>query len=616
MVLQSGAVQVIDQVTLVCSEGGSDKGKVLRAFIVQSAGSSSVYYAVTVSLIESKQTYHMNLTRVDVSTADATASLVVSHEISSQFNAALQSAAYNAASNSLSLLWEGGMWDLYKLIDLESGFRLASTRNLHIKDATKEEVTPTPSKGRGKRSRSSSVADEAAAAQGKVFSLGIGSTILAIAQIGDKKAGEEEDGQGHAPVIKFWDLVHGVLADSAEAVVAGAEGADRSVMERVIDIVTAPRGDKVFLTTNRYVYITTVEHTPLSLASALEKVIAHKNPALIEVNHESPLKAKVVDMTGAIAAMEVGVSTVDKWSKALNVEDDEESVIATLSDRKKTKTKKAFVKLFNDFAEKKRIHSVAGKPLNFSHLFVSTISSLCINDPKKELWEPIVYFLNLHCLSAATCPSLVQVLLDNGKVEILEKVLTNIHDLSERDTIKILRHVIKGGRGADIESLSKLGPSLLKGEGKKEWENVVHHFVNLVVTTQFNRIFMIKNLKKLSVGEVKFILQVLRDHLYKYSTKSSRIIRADKKNAPSLRAVLEWVSMIVEAHFTMLVRETNSDEVMKTLVFDVQALAQAHLELCDKLFSISAYVHHLRKHDVSSTPVEFVPDYCIEVLNI
>ena len=110
------------------------------------------------------------------------------------------------------------------------------------------------------------------------------------------------------------------------------------------------------------------------------------------------------------------------------------------------------------------------------------------------------------------------------------------------------------------------------------------------------------------------------DLLFQYiikSVKSVRICTDGKKSSlvPSLRMVVDWISMIIESHFTLLIRECNTDDELVKLILDIQILTSKHIAVCDSLYSINGYLSQFKKKEVS-LKVEIIPEYCIEVLTL
>jgi hypothetical protein len=250
----------------------------------------------------------------------------------------------------------------------------------------------------------------------------------------------------------------------------------------------------------------------------------------------------------------------------------------------------------------------------FSHNFIRTVSRICLSteNPTGYIWEPIAAFLKTRQVSAAAIPNLVPSILKAKKLDILLLYLANIEDANESDLVRILKFLISGIDRNELNEFWKK-EMITSKKTKTGVDVVMAKFLNAVITTPYNNLFMQDVLRHLNLKEVLAILNHLHMWLIHYRHLNSKFTVGAHYSVPSLQQVISWITMLVDAHLAQLVLV---DEGSK-LVLTIGERIDEHLKTMEQMEMLRGCMNYY-----FSTPTRKLNDsqaksaYRTEVLNI
>ncbi|XP_043969746.1 nucleolar protein 11-like [Gambusia affinis] len=277
--------------------------------------------------------------------------------------------------------------------------------------------------------------------------------------------------------------------------------------------------------------------------------------------------------------------------------------------------------------------------------------SRSLADPKFYSSRALTQLVPTRCLSHSVCPDLLPLALEKRDYFLCQLCLLFFHDIPEAVTCACLKTFISLS-DADAEKLSlepdsvsfmemlvsneraqtclqngfspalceedrtdavddpkakankkkKASPQLTCPVGKHKAA-----LINEVLQTAYSEALLLPHLKDFSSDQVVLFLRYLEFLYLRYSTDGFSQMHGYR--SPSLNQVMDWVCMLLDAHFTVLVMSP----VAKGLLLNLQSFVRSQVRLFSELGKIEGSLQELtkmkKKKDVGQYSIEVIELY-------
>ncbi|DBA75343.1 hypothetical protein WJX77_005717 [Trebouxia sp. C0004] len=289
-----------------------------------------------------------------------------------------------------------------------------------------------------------------------------------------------------------------------------------------------------------------------------------------------------------------------------------------------------------------------------SHIVASTAAFLT----QKQWWAALEALLRRHALPAlAQCPGLVLAMVQAGRFSVLPGILHKAKDLPRGELIPVLQLLLSPATPAmeghckhhhhwlrklavtAVESAESACLAHIRTEGEltsiddalqekvvkaayaaaavdqmTAQEVCLHPIVNMTHDSQL----LMSSLRQLSPPQALTLAQYLLKLLGKYSGSLNDLLPASLEESksplriPKMQRVLEWLSLLFDAHITSLHRHPASAKVLSQL----KGLVQEHISLVQQMSTLRGVTEHM----TSNSAVPFANQkakllYSVELLD-
>ncbi|XP_054897522.1 nucleolar protein 11-like isoform X2 [Poeciliopsis prolifica] len=277
--------------------------------------------------------------------------------------------------------------------------------------------------------------------------------------------------------------------------------------------------------------------------------------------------------------------------------------------------------------------------------------SRSLADPKFYSSRALTQLVPTRCLSHSVCPDLLPLALEKRDYFLCQLCLLFFHDIPEAVTCACLKTFISLS-DADAEKLSLepdsvsfmemltsneraqtglqngFSPAFCEDDRAGTGDNpkakakeinkalpqqtcpVGKHkaaLINEVLQTAYSEALLLPHLKDFSSDQVVLFLRYLEFLYLRYSTDGSS--QTHGYRSPSLNQVMDWVCMLLDAHFTVLVMSP----VAKGLLLNLQSFVRSQVRLFSELGKIEGSLQELTKmkmkRDVGAYSIEVIELY-------
>uniref|UniRef100_A0A8C4HJS5 Nucleolar protein 11 n=1 Tax=Dicentrarchus labrax TaxID=13489 RepID=A0A8C4HJS5_DICLA len=201
----------------------------------------------------------------------------------------------------------------------------------------------------------------------------------------------------------------------------------------------------------------------------------------------------------------------------------------------------------------------------------STLVSRSLADPAFYTPSTLAQLVHTQSLCHSVCPDLVLLALEKKDYFLCQLCLQFFPDIPEAVTCACLK---------------------------------LHR--NEVLRTPYSDTFLLPHLKDLSSQQVVLFLQYLQFLYLKYSQDASTQMHGLR--SPSLTQIMDWVCLLLDAHFTVLVMTPEA----KGLLLNLHCFVKSQVRLVSELGKIEGSLQELNKMKVKKD----VGQYSIEVIEL
>ncbi|XP_038632949.1 nucleolar protein 11-like isoform X1 [Scyliorhinus canicula] len=288
-----------------------------------------------------------------------------------------------------------------------------------------------------------------------------------------------------------------------------------------------------------------------------------------------------------------------------------------------------------------------------AQLIIAQIATILVARCKTQVkfypQKALVNLLTTQMLSYSLCPDLMAVALDEADYSMLQLCLQQFPDIPEALTCACLKLFLSVS-DSDLEKITvdlgnvasyvELDQSSSKAEEKmeivengfspllleedncdgKEADDCLQSdgkvtcpvslkravLLNEILLSSYSETFLLPHLKDLSVPQVVLFLRYL-EYLY---TKQCETVRVELpgKRSPTVNQVLDWISLLLDAHFMVLVMATEARE----LITHLHKFIRSQVKFYSQLSKIEGSLQNLRQ----LKPQKSDGLYSIEVIKI
>ncbi|KAK2157573.1 hypothetical protein NP493_1865g00025 [Ridgeia piscesae] len=285
----------------------------------------------------------------------------------------------------------------------------------------------------------------------------------------------------------------------------------------------------------------------------------------------------------------------------------------------KTPTEKKFKDTFAKFVSFVATHNEDV----WHHLdLMESLVKRCANEKKFWPREELLDLITKKHLTGSMCVSLFPALVSHRDVVLLHRCLQYIEDIPESSLVQCLafyvstddnKFSIEFEDSVDVNGSSSLSPS---GTLKCPFEHDKATVINHLLMYPSNDIFLLESLRTV---DFSVILDLLGYLFYLMNVTTSPVAPSEKPlkrnlpaaGRPSLLKVVDWASVVLDAHLTQMVLST---EARKVLV-ELHQVVMEQVHFYDELVGLEVLLAQLKQ---SRTPAnkQFIGHYCIETLHI
>ncbi|KAG9277463.1 nucleolar protein 11 [Astyanax mexicanus] len=285
----------------------------------------------------------------------------------------------------------------------------------------------------------------------------------------------------------------------------------------------------------------------------------------------------------------------------------------------------------------------------------SELVARCQADPTFYPQATLMQLVETNYMCHSVCPNLLMLALEKNDFRLCQLCLQLFHDIPEAVTCACLKTILSV-QDAELEQVNLEADSLLfmktltqttdhsgKDSGQRngfspqvlEEESCdvppdpvtkdkkpakdplaldmscpvgLHRgvLINEVLQTPYSDNLLLPHLKDLTVPQVILLLQYLRFLYLKYSQDVHSQIRALRK--PAVTQVMDWVCLLLDAHFTVLVLAPEAKDLLSSL----HMFVRSQVKLYSELGKIEGSLEALKKSKKSKE----IGQYSIEVIEL
>uniref|UniRef100_A0A668AFU0 Nucleolar protein 11 n=1 Tax=Myripristis murdjan TaxID=586833 RepID=A0A668AFU0_9TELE len=227
----------------------------------------------------------------------------------------------------------------------------------------------------------------------------------------------------------------------------------------------------------------------------------------------------------------------------------------------------------------------------------SSLVSRSVADPAFYTPGTLAQLVHTQCLCHSVCPDLLLLALERKDYFLCQLCLQLFPDVPEAVTCACLKTFIRCSEKLSIVVVDAQGavlPTVFFQHGLE------------VLQTAYSDTFLLPHLKDLSSQQVILFLQYLQFLYLRYSQDT--FTQTHGLRSPTLTQIMDWVCLLLDAHFTVLVMTPEA----KGLLLNLHRFVKSQVRLFSELGKIEGSLEELQKIKVKKE----VGQYSIEVIEL
>ncbi|KAG7278975.1 hypothetical protein CRUP_007522 [Coryphaenoides rupestris] len=227
--------------------------------------------------------------------------------------------------------------------------------------------------------------------------------------------------------------------------------------------------------------------------------------------------------------------------------------------------------------------------------------------------------VSTHCLCHSACPELLLLALERRDYVLVQLCLQSFTDVktASLDTTSVSfmgEHFTQECDGSQLNGFTTAGGG--RGGGDGRWHHdpektfncpVGEHraaLLNDLLLTPYSDTSLLSHLKDLSPQHVMLFLEYLQFLYFWYSHGSFK--QQDERRAPTLTQVMDWVCLLLDAHFTVLVMTPEARGLLLNLHSYVKSQVKFYSELGKLEGSLQEIQNMREEHHIGQYSIQVI----------
>nr|XP_022314245.1 nucleolar protein 11-like [Crassostrea virginica] len=226
----------------------------------------------------------------------------------------------------------------------------------------------------------------------------------------------------------------------------------------------------------------------------------------------------------------------------------------------------------------------------------------CVKDEK--LWSHnVLEQLLVHRLVPNRCiKEVAEGIVKNEDVPLLLQCLNLVNDIPEESLCMFTNFILGVEDSIAAEAVKNSGISLM-GKSDSPLSEAKGHIINKIVKKPYNDIFIIECLHRITFQNVLTLMEYL---CYLISNLDSQV-----SSMPDLAQIVNFICVLVDAHYQQLVLSPDSQEVL----INLHQTVETQREYFTEFLALDVLLSQM-KRQFAIPPPRAVGKYCIEVLRV
>lgn len=227
--------------------------------------------------------------------------------------------------------------------------------------------------------------------------------------------------------------------------------------------------------------------------------------------------------------------------------------------------------------------SSSSKSTLYAAAIVRSAVQRCLAD---NYWHPLARIVRSGQVSARAVPEMVPTLMSQAQLNLLDLVLIHVHDIAESTMVQLVSYFL-----APDDATMVAFSTVDKDGGSDSKRFSTDYFLCLILSRPRNDALLLRAMRTLPVAQAMALLEFCQRWLEEYFKNTSVALKKTSK-APSYAQVLDWIMLLLDAHFTSLLVIPTC----RTMVQELAALIAEHRFLAEKLTPLKGVLNHYQKH--------------------
>ncbi|XP_014670578.1 PREDICTED: nucleolar protein 11-like [Priapulus caudatus] len=268
----------------------------------------------------------------------------------------------------------------------------------------------------------------------------------------------------------------------------------------------------------------------------------------------------------------------------------------------------------------------AGDLTNLTSSKVKQLLQSSLLDTKAFPRDNLLQFVRSGLIRSSILQDFVPKLIQKKDVYLLHEAMKYLPDVSDFTMVQVLDFYLSQENGAFSEIVAPpqeiatlMGPLVdrlaeVNNNGADEDADVPATYrqwtgkavaIDQLLSMKYNDVVLMQELQKLQLDRVLVLLQ------YLYCKLKHSPIKEEATGTPDITQVCDWLSLLLDAHFSSFVLDKKSHVILLKIV----AFVSDQVHVYNELASLEPILMQLREQLQLPTQ-KYVGDYCIEILCI
>jgi hypothetical protein len=263
-------------------------------------------------------------------------------------------------------------------------------------------------------------------------------------------------------------------------------------------------------------------------------------------------------------------------------------------------------------------------PRGISAHFVAHVCARCLGEKSTEWLQPLRLLMSCGAVTAAVHPQLLPALCEARALPLLLDFLRYASDLHENQLVQLLQITLREVRAnQDLKASAAAEAAAVKAKPMRPFGSLAaeaavaeaaaaddgqwDHLLDQLIRAPRNDVLLLQALGALSlpdcVGLLGRLLQLLTRYLGSWELEGTDV--------PELSQVLDWLNVLLDAHFSQLLLHVPAHALLKRLA----TFAGRHAQQCASLNTVHGHLALASSRGSLPTRPP-LPDYSVELLHL